>query len=460
MRFLSVVRDLHGREAGVHRRDHSYSLSSVGRGEGWGEGPNVKHCGIKNTSKIRRSPQLSPLRTGEREQDRRQSCRVRAAEPTGLRIEQRKPSVRFAGRLAVASLAILSLAAPLSLADSPATAPATQPASIPEAVDRGVKFLETFQNPDGSWGTGKETRGMEIFSMVPGSLDAFSLGASALCVMALREAGEKTAHDKGLHYLLTASDARRDDGTLLYNTWAHIYVLQAMSEEMLHGNTDPHVAEVARRNLKEMIEYATYMGGWAYYDFHEHTQAPSMGPTSFGTAAGLVALFEAKQAGLDVPEKLINLSLHQLQKMRLPDGVFLYGADYKYIPRLPANRPRGGSGAHNPRTTPSGSGKPRTPTASRSPTASICFSRSTNFWTWAASGLSLMNHGIKRQDTIITSITIMRADCLNRSTRDKPARTTPKGSRPTLSRIRNKTAHGGTMQCGIITSLMEPPSQS
>ena len=136
-------------------------------------------------------------------------------------------------------------------------------------------------------------------------MDAFRLGASSLCVMALREAGAKAAHDKGLEYLLTAKDAKRDDGALLYNTWAHIYVLQAMSEEMLNGNKDPRIVEVAKRNMKEMVDYATYMGGWAYYDFEQHTQPSSMGPTSFGTAAGLVTLFEAKQAGLDVPEKLI-----------------------------------------------------------------------------------------------------------------------------------------------------------
>src|SRR5579871_3429103 len=84
-----------------------------------------------------------------------------------------------------------------------ARAQATRP-SIPEAIDAGVKFLEKSQTADGSWGTGTETRGTEIMSMVPGSLDAFRLGASSLCVMALREAGEKKAHDKGLEYLLTA----------------------------------------------------------------------------------------------------------------------------------------------------------------------------------------------------------------------------------------------------------------
>ena len=219
---------------------------------------------------------------------------------------------------------------------------------IAAAIDRGVAFLKKSQNPDGSWGTGRETRGTEIYSMVPGSLDSFRLGASALCVMALREVGEKQAHDKGLNFLLEAPDARRDDGSLLYNTWAHIYVLQAVTEEILHGNTDPRLKIVGDRNLKEMVEFATYLGGWNYYDFHEHTALSSLGPTSFGTAAGLVTLFEAKQAGFDVPEKLVKLSVHQLERCLLPDGVFLYGTDYRYIPSLPANRPRGAVGRTQP----------------------------------------------------------------------------------------------------------------
>jgi hypothetical protein len=212
-----------------------------------------------------------------------------------------------------------------------------------------VKFLESSQTADGYWGTGTETRGTEILSMVPGSQDAFRLGTTALCVMALREAGEHSAHDRGLQYLLHASDARRDDGMLIYNTWAHIFVTQAMAEELLHEQQrDPRVVEVAERNIRHLVQYATYEGGWTYYDFDAHTQLVSMGPTSFGTAAGLVALYEARQAKLDVPQRLVDLSLHRLEEMRISDEAFLYGSDYKYIPRLPANRPRGAVGRTQP----------------------------------------------------------------------------------------------------------------
>src|SRR5678815_1499581 len=105
-------------------------------------------------------------------------------------------------------------------------------ATLHQAVTDGVAFLVKSQKPDGSWGTGTETRGMEIYSLVPGSHAAFRVGTTALCVMALREAGEKRAHDRGVEYLITSGQAKRDEGDLIYNIWAHIYAVQALSIEL------------------------------------------------------------------------------------------------------------------------------------------------------------------------------------------------------------------------------------
>jgi hypothetical protein len=258
----------------------------------------------------------------------------------------------------LAGMLLFALAGCAPTAHPPADPPSTQPVGATpqqttEAIARGVAFLEKSQNPDGSWGTGAVSHGSEIYSMVPGSHDAFRLGTTALCVMALREAGETSAHDKGVHYLITCPDARRDDGTLLYNTWAHIYVTEAMAEELLAAHNhpidpDPRIAEVAQRNIKHMEQYATYIGGWAYYDFDAHTFYNAGSPTSFGTAAGLISLYEAQQAGLDVPQKLVKLSLDSLERMREPTDVFMYGEYLRYYPLLPANLPPGAFGRTQP----------------------------------------------------------------------------------------------------------------
>lgn len=218
--------------------------------------------------------------------------------------------------------------------------------SIRQSIEDGLKYLAQSQQADGSWGTGLSTRGMEVYSSVPGSLDTFKTAATALAVLALQESGGANSaypevYRKGLHWLKTDGRVRRDQKDLMYNIWAHTYALQAMAEEMIAGNEDPKVRETAEYHLGKMVAYETYVGGWNYYDFAAGTQRPSMEPTSFGTAAGLLALRRAREAGLDVPEGTIRRSVNRLKDARRPDGAFLYGSGYRYGPNAGANKWQG-----------------------------------------------------------------------------------------------------------------------
>ena len=244
------------------------------------------------------------------------------------------------------------------VAAAPTTAPTTAPtatyARAPDrAVAEGVRFLVASQNPDGSWGTGTVTHGNEIMVSVPGSHEAFRSAVTALCVMALREAEAtgfdgRRAHDKGVQYLLAHPDAvRRGDAQLIYNTWAHTYVVQALAEESVADvrvRTDPRLRETVLAQLDRMGRYECATGGWNYYDFDAQAQQPGSGGTSFGTAAGLTALYEARAAGFPIDERMAGRAVRRMEEMKLPNGSFLYGTDYRYSPRLPANLPRGAMG--------------------------------------------------------------------------------------------------------------------
>jgi hypothetical protein len=230
----------------------------------------------------------------------------------------------------------------------PATRPSiTEKEKIDTAIARGVEFLVKSQQADGSWGTGTVTNGFEVFSLVPGTMDAMRVGTTGLCVMALREAGEKDAHAKGVEYLINHGEARRDLPDLLYNIWAQIFGLQALAEEY-RTNKDPRIKKAALWQLDMLERYETYVGGWNYYDFSIGTQKPAGEPVSFGTAAGLVALYEARDAGIEVPQGLIDRALRRLAECRLPNGAYLYGSGYRYIPRLQANMLRGSIGRMQP----------------------------------------------------------------------------------------------------------------
>ncbi len=180
--------------------------------------------------------------------------------------------------------------------------------------------------------------------MVPGTHDALRVGTTALCVMALREAGgPKEAYDKGIEYLIKHGEARRDDAPLIYNIWAHLYAVQALAGEMkVHPR--PEVAKAAAWHIDRLGRYETYVGGWNYYDFHVGTEHPAMEPTSFGTAAALVALWEGRQAGFDVPQPMVERALKRLREMRLGTGAYLYSGNLKWYPTASANWLRGSIG--------------------------------------------------------------------------------------------------------------------
>jgi len=62
------------------------------------------------------------------------------------------------------------------------------------------------------------------------------------------------------------------------------------------------------------------------------------------TAAALVAMREAKDIGVDVPEKLIKGAVDSIHRQRKPDYSYLYGEYLKYMPQHPINLPGGSLG--------------------------------------------------------------------------------------------------------------------
>ncbi len=227
--------------------------------------------------------------------------------------------------------------------------PAIAKADIEKAISRGVAFLKADQQPDGSWGTGLQVHGNEIYHMVPGSHDAYRVATTALATMAMEETGQTEAYQRGIAYLVRQGEARRDSGDMMYNIWAHIYATEALARALSRKDFGPTMTEAEIRaaclwQLDHLARYQTARGGWNYYDFEAHTQSNSGGATSFCTAAGLMALDEARRAGLQLPDKIAERAVRRLQDCRLPTGAYMYGADYWQVPRLPANRWEGSVG--------------------------------------------------------------------------------------------------------------------
>lgn len=253
-------------------------------------------------------------------------------------------------RLAAALLALgLWLAAGADVrADEPASAD-----DLEASIAQGVAFLVADQNPNGSWGSARRTKGLNIYAPVPGAHDAFRLAVTAMAVAALIESGHADAPgapaealERGAAYLSEHLPAvRRGSADTLYNVWTHGYALKALA--LLHARTDDETERAAlvalvNQQIDRLARDESVDGGWGYYDFRVGAARPASSSTSFTTATCLVTLRDvAGIEGVEVPERLVRHALDSIQRQRKGDHSYFYGEYLWSRPLHDVNRPAG-----------------------------------------------------------------------------------------------------------------------
>lgn len=257
----------------------------------------------------------------------------------------------------MACVAVAEPAAPTQaeVGPKPAAVEPLPAADLEAAIDRGVKFLLSSQREDGSWGSADNTKGgIDIYAPPPGGHHAFRAGVTALCVSALVESGRddeaaRKAIDRGSAWLLERlPKLRRATPDALYNVWGHAYGIEALA--LLHRRQAGDAASQSRildciKGQVELLDrYETVNGGWGYYDFDVGSKKPAGSPNSFTTATVLLALADARDLGIDVPQKLFDRGLASIRRQMKPDRSYLYGEYLKYVPQHPVNLPAGSLG--------------------------------------------------------------------------------------------------------------------
>ena len=227
------------------------------------------------------------------------------------------------------------------------------PNGIDAMIRRGTDFLLTHQNKNGSWGSARRTKNLNIYAPLPGAHDAFLAGASGLALCGLIDSRDPrpeavAAIEKAA--IWTAAELpklRRADQTTTYNVWGHAYGLRSMTR-LYQRETDPAKKAEWVRLGQEQVDlvnrYEDINGGWGYLDVFDSvtTQKPSGIPTSFTTATVLLAMDEGRKImALKLDEKLVQQSIAGINYQRTPDFSYTYSFNHRMRPRADINRPAG-----------------------------------------------------------------------------------------------------------------------
>jgi hypothetical protein len=232
--------------------------------------------------------------------------------------------------------------------EAPRPAPAAAAPDVAGAIRKGVAYLVSAQNRDGSWGSPASNL-WDIYAPVPGSYHAFQVASSALAVSALLEAGGDEpgvpeAVRRGTDYLLERRRVRRVSADTLYNTWAHAYALETFARLLAREKDEARktaLRAAAADSIDLLRRFEFVDGGWGYYDFDVGAARPGPGATSFTTATVLAALAEAKAQGIEVPKRMTDRGIKTIRLCAKPDGSYVYSFDLRYYPQMGVNKVKG-----------------------------------------------------------------------------------------------------------------------
>ncbi|MEO1524488.1 MAG: prenyltransferase/squalene oxidase repeat-containing protein [Planctomycetota bacterium] len=218
----------------------------------------------------------------------------------------------------------------------PPTPPSVPEQEVDETLDKGVKYLIDTQRKDGAWG-GPQWRGGVDSDPVPGSFRSFDIAIAAMALEALLDSKPsasvteeelETSRQKALDYLFRKTKGIRRAGPGdLPHIWAHGYSLQTFAK--IHSRTDDaelreKLESSMRIHADRLKRWESINGGWFYYG---SGMAKPINPScSFVNSAILVSLARAREVGIDADSKMLDRAIRATQRMRKPDGSFLYTA--------------------------------------------------------------------------------------------------------------------------------------
>ncbi|MSR63744.1 MAG: hypothetical protein EXS08_15060 [Planctomycetes bacterium] len=203
-------------------------------------------------------------------------------------------------------------------------------AEVRAARERAVHFLLETQNADGSWGGARNASYNDLWEN-PETHEAWTVATSGLVVMALLGEGEgaQAALARALPRLVSGTALKRCSEWDMDDFWGYAYGLQALARVLADPRfaAAPQHAELERaaRTYHDKL-VGMRSGGWGYYANAEDAWRPAW-TTSFGSATAVLALVDARRAGLAIDEASLHAGVRALELCRLPTGAYTYSLE-------------------------------------------------------------------------------------------------------------------------------------
>lgn len=202
------------------------------------------------------------------------------------------------------------------------------PASAARRAEaEALAWLLSHQRDDGSWPSLNELDRPD--DEAP---DHISTAVDALATRALLARGDRYREqaERGIAFLLGADGMRRADPPPVvymdYTAWSAWAQLELIADALgAEAGDAEELRAWGERLVQDLASRVRANGGWSYYVSGDMAGQNKVEQSiSFTTAAVVIGLIRARDAGVTVPDGMIDGALDCLEEMRGDDGLFAY----------------------------------------------------------------------------------------------------------------------------------------
>ncbi len=209
--------------------------------------------------------------------------------------------------------------------------------TLQDAIRKGLDYLLKNQGSDGSWGSSKNVKAEKSKTWATSALAILAIHMSQSKVKL--EKSHLDSMQKAIKFLLEFQPKEGKPKSYDNRHWNTAYTLFCLAKLYRDGK-DEKIKEKLDGCVKALVSGQEAKGGWTYLpkgerakdekeeekqDQEEKTKVvKDVAQQTFLTAAVLISLVEAKNAGVDISDKVITKAVDFLQSMRTEDAAFRY----------------------------------------------------------------------------------------------------------------------------------------